>query len=50
MLAAPIMDLLFDDPGAGPVTAWLAPGALFTGLQQILRGSPGLGNTWLPGG
>ncbi len=49
MLAAPIMDLLFDDPGAGPVTAWLAPAALFTGLQQTTAGVlQGLGNTWLP--
>jgi len=49
ILATPIMELLFDDPGAGPVTAWLAPAALFTGLQQTTAGAlQGIGNTWLP--
>mgnify|MGYP000932884362 CR=1 FL=1 len=49
LLAAPIMELLFDDAGAGAVTAWLAPAALFTGLQQTTAGAlQGIGNTWLP--
>ncbi len=49
ILATPIMDFLFDDPGAGEVTAWLAPAALFSGLQQTTSGAlQGLGNTWLP--
>ncbi|HHW40816.1 MAG TPA: polysaccharide biosynthesis protein [Syntrophomonadaceae bacterium] len=48
-LAAPITDFLFGDPGAGEVTAWLAPAALFSGLQQTTSGAlQGLGNTWLP--
>ncbi len=49
LLATPIMGLLFDDPSAGAVTAWLAPAALFTGLQQTTAGAlQGIGNTWLP--
>lgn len=49
VLAGPIMELLFDDPGAGQVTAWLAPAAFFTGLQQTTAGAlQGIGNTWLP--
>lgn len=48
-LAAPINELLFGDSGAGEVTAWLAPAALFSGLQQATSGAlQGLGNTWLP--
>lgn len=48
-LAAPINDLLFGDRAAGEVTAWLAPTALFSGLQQTTSGAlQGLGNTWLP--
>lgn len=49
VLATPIMELLFNEPGAGPVTAWLAPAALFAGLQQTTAGAlQGIGNTWLP--
>lgn len=49
VLATPFMDILFDDPAAGPVTAWLAPAAFFSGLQQVTTGAlQGLGNTWLP--
>lgn len=49
LLATPIMELLFDDSCAGAVTAWLAPAALFTGLQQTTAGAlQGIGNTWLP--
>jgi stage V sporulation protein B len=51
VLAAPIMDLVFADRGAGPVMAWLAPAALFSGLQQTTSGAlQGLGNTWMPVG
>ena len=31
VLATPIMVLLFDEPSAGMITAWLAPAALFNG-------------------
>lgn len=49
ILATPITALLFGDPGAGPVTAWLAPAAFFSGLQQTTSGAlQGLGFTWLP--
>jgi stage V sporulation protein B len=49
VLATPIMKLLFDDPHAGPIMAWLAPAAFFSGLQQTTSGALlGLGNTWLP--
>lgn len=48
-LATPIMELLFNDASAGAVTAWLAPAALFTGLQQTTAGAlQGIGKTWFP--
>ncbi len=49
VLATPLSILLFADRRAGLVTAWLAPAALFSGLQQTTSGVlQGLGNTWLP--
>jgi stage V sporulation protein B len=49
VLATPIMVLLFDEPSAGMITAWLAPAALFTGLQQTTAGAlQGIGKTWVP--
>lgn len=49
MLAVPMTTLLFNDPDAGIVTAWLAPAAFFSSLQQTTSGVLlGLGNTWLP--
>ncbi|HBG23330.1 MAG TPA: polysaccharide biosynthesis protein [Peptococcaceae bacterium] len=49
VLATPIMELLFDDPSAGIITAWLAAAALFTGLQQTTAGAlQGIGKTWVP--
>lgn len=49
VLATPITTLLFADPKAGAVTAWLAPAAFFSGLQQTTSGAlQGLGYTWVP--
>ncbi len=49
VLATPINALLFGAPGAGLITAWLAPAAFFSGLQQTTSGAlQGLGFTWLP--
>jgi stage V sporulation protein B len=49
VLGTPLSTLLFADPQAGPVTSWLAPSALFSGLQQTTSGIlQGMGCTWLP--
>lgn len=49
LLARPLTGLLFGEPEAGEITAWLAPAAFFSSLQQITSGAlQGLGNTWLP--
>jgi len=49
VLATPLATLLFADQRAGVITAWLAPAAFFSGLQQTTSGIlQGLGSTWLP--
>ncbi len=49
VLATPLTTLLFADRRAGVVTAWLAPTAFFSGLQQTSSGVlQGLGRTWSP--
>jgi stage V sporulation protein B len=49
VLATPLTTLLFADRRAGEITAWLAPTALFSGLQQTSSGIlQGLGSTWSP--
>jgi stage V sporulation protein B len=49
VLATPLTTLLFDDRHAGTITAWLAPAAFFSGLQQTTSGVlQGLGYTWRP--
>ncbi len=48
-LGTPLTTLLFADRRAGVVTAWLAPTAFFSGLQQTTSGIlQGLGCTWFP--
>lgn len=49
VLATPLTVLLFNARQAGAVTAWLAPAAFFSGLQQTTSGVlQGLGHTWRP--
>lgn len=49
VLATPLATLLFADQHAGVVTAWLAPAAFFSGLQQTTSGIlQGVGSTWSP--
>ena len=49
VMGAPLASILFADRRAGEVTAWLAPAALFSGLQQTTSGIlQGLGRAWFP--
>ncbi len=51
VLATPLTTLIFASPGAGRITAWLAPAAFFAGLQQVTTGAlQGLGSPWRPVG
>lgn len=49
LLAEPIMELLYNDPGAGVPLRVLAPSIIFLGLYQVSTGAlQGLGRTMLP--